>query len=52
MSSGYCILMDILGDKIEFKDAPKGMKTVKLSNCSRLGPRKSWIIAQKTIANI
>lgn len=52
MSSGYCILMDILGDKIEFKDAPKGMKTVKLSNCSRLGARKSWIIAQKTIANI
>ena len=52
MSSGYCILMNIAGDKIEFKDAPKGMKTVKLSNCSRLGARKSWIIAQKTIANI
>ena len=52
MSSGYCILMDINGNKVEFKDAPKGMKTVKLNNCKRIAGRKSWIIQLKIIQNI
>ena len=50
MSSGYCILMDIRGNKIEFKDAPKGMKTAKLNNCKRIQARKSWIMIEEKIA--
>lgn len=49
MSSGYCILMDIEGNKVEFKDAPKGMKTAKLSNCKRIQGRKSWIMIEKEL---
>ena len=49
MSSGYCVLMDIEGNKIEFKDATKGMKTAKLSNCKRIQGRKSWIIIEKEL---
>ncbi len=52
MSSGYAILMDITGIKINFKNAPKGMKTPKLSNMKRIGSRKSWIIQAETIQNI
>ena len=50
MSSGYCILMDIRGNKIEFKDAPKGTKTAKLNNCKRIQARKSWIMIEEKIA--
>lgn len=49
MSSGYCILMDIDGKKIDFTDAPKGMKTAKLSNCKRLTARKSVITTIKRL---
>lgn len=49
MSTGYAILMDIQGNKTEFKDAPKGMKTPKLANCKRVGARKSWIIQEQPI---
>lgn len=52
MSTGYAILMDINGNKISFADAPKGWKTPKLANCTRIGARKSWIMSQKTIQNI
>ena len=52
MSTGYAILMDIKGNKIEFKDAPKGFKTPKVVNMKRLGARKTWIISQQTIQNI
>ena len=52
MSSGYAILMDIHGNKIDFKDTPKGMKTPKLNNCKRIGSRKSWIIQEEVIQNI
>ena len=52
MSTGYAILMDIKGNKIEFKDAPKGFKTPKMVNMKRLGARKTWIISQQTIQNI
>ena len=44
MSSGYCVLMDIDGNKIDFSDKPKGFKTPKLSNLKRIGARKSCII--------
>jgi len=52
MSTGFAILMDIKGSKIDFANAPKGMKTSKLSNLRRIGSRKSWIIQVKTIQNI
>jgi len=45
MSTGYAILMDIDGKKIELKPIPK------LSKLIRKNGRKSWIISQKTIKN-
>ena len=44
MSSGYAILMDIEGNKIDFSDMPKGWKTPKLSNCKRISARKTWMV--------
>ena len=52
MSTGYAILMDIEGNKIDFSNAPKGMKTPKMTNMTRVSGRKSWIIQAKTIPNI
>lgn len=52
MSTGYAVLMDIHGNKIDFKNAPKGMKTPKLNNCKRIGARKTWIIQEEVIRNI
>ena len=49
MSTGYAILMDIEGNNIDLKDAPKGMKTPKLANCKRIGARKSWILQKQVI---
>ena len=45
MSSGYVILMDISGEKIDFSYLPKGLKTPKTSNLIRVKARTSWIIA-------
>lgn len=52
MSTGYAILMDIEGNKIDFSDAPKGMKTPKMANMTRISGRKSWIVQAKTIPSI
>ena len=49
MSSGYAILMDIDGKKIDFSHMAKGFKTPKLSNLKRIGARKTWIITQQSI---
>jgi hypothetical protein len=49
MSSGYAILMDIEGNKIDFSNAPKGMKTPKLIKCERISARKSWIMVVKPL---
>jgi len=49
MSTGYAILMDIEGSKIDFSDAPKGMKTPKLVNCKRIQARKTWIMQSKPL---
>lgn len=51
MSSGHAVLMNIDNQNIDFKNAPKGMKTPKMSNMKRIVARKSWLIEQKTIAN-
>ena len=44
MSSGYAILMDIKGKRIDFSNMPKGYKTPKMINLKRIGARKTWII--------
>jgi len=44
MSTGYAILMDIEGNKIDFSSTPRGMKTPKLSNCKRISARSSQMI--------
>ena len=49
MSTGYAILMDIYGNKIDFSFMPKGMKTPKLSNCKRISARKTWIITDEPL---
>ena len=46
MSTGYAILMDIEGNKINLKPIPK------FSKMERIQARKSWIISQEIIQNI
>ena len=46
MSTGYAILMNIFGEKVNLKPIPKFSKMV------RIGAGKSWIISQKVIPNI
>ena len=43
MSSGFVTLMDIFGNKIDFSDMLRGMKTPKLSNCKRILARRSCL---------
>lgn len=52
MSSGYAILMDLHGNKLDFSYLGKGKKTPKLSFCKRIGARKTWIIQEENILNI
>lgn len=49
MSSGYAVLMDIHGTKIDFITAPKGYKTPKLKNCKRITARSNAMIDSKPI---
>ena len=44
MSTGYAILMDIEGNKIDFSSMPKGMKIPKLCNCIRVTARDSVLV--------
>ena len=48
MSTGYAMLMDIEGKKVDFSHMPKGMKTPKLSNCRRIASRSSQMIIAMT----
>jgi len=50
MSSGYAVLMDIDGKKIDFSSMPKGFKTPKMVNLKRLAARSSCIVI--TVADI
>ena len=43
MSSGFVTLMDIFGNKIDFSNMLRGMKTPKLSNCKRILARRSCL---------
>lgn len=49
MSTGYAILMDIDGNKIDFSTMPKGYKTPKLSNCKRIASRKTTLVTQVAV---
>ena len=49
MSTGYAILMDIEGNKIDFTTMPKGYKTPKLSNCIRIASRKTTLVTQVVV---
>lgn len=44
MSTGYAILMDIEGNKIDFSSMPKGYKTPKMANLKRLSARSTWMV--------
>ena len=44
MSTGYAVLMDIDGKKIDFSTMPKGYKTPKMANLKRLEARSSWMV--------
>lgn len=50
MSSGYAILMNIEGSKIDFSNMPNGWKTPKLSNCKRISARKTWMVDECMVA--
>lgn len=49
MSTGYAILMDIDGSKVDFSSIPKGFKTPKLSNCKRITARTSQMVQELAI---
>ncbi len=49
MSTGYAILSDVDGNKIDFPSMPKGMKTPKLSNCIRISARSSVLVDKMII---
>ena len=44
MSSGYAVLMDIDGNKVDFSSLPKGYKTPKLCLCKRISARRDQLI--------
>lgn len=43
MSTGYVVLMDIDGNKIDFSAMPKGYKTPKIVKLKRLAARSTWM---------
>ena len=51
MSTGYVILMDVHGNKIDFSSAPKGWKTPKLNNLIRISSRKAVLMDNYVICD-
>ena len=49
MTTGYAVLMDIDGNKVDFSAMPKGYKTPKLSNCKRITARSTVMIQSMVI---
>lgn len=49
MSTGYAVLMDIDGNKVDFSYMPKGYKTPKLKNCKRITARNGWMVQEITV---
>lgn len=53
MSTGYTILMDIDGNKVDFSEMPNGYKTPKMINLKRVKARSSWMVTTiTTVQNI
>lgn len=53
MNSGFAILMNIDGTKIDFSHMPKGQKIPKLTNMTRISARSTTLcISQKITASI
>ena len=48
MSTGFVVLMDINGNKIDFSDMPRGYKTPKLMNLIRLNARSTVLCTRQT----
>ena len=44
MSTGYAVLMNVDGKKIDFSTMPRGYKTPKMANLKRLEARSSWMV--------
>jgi hypothetical protein len=44
MSTGYAVLMDADGQRADFSFMPKGKKTPKLCNCTRVSARRSVLV--------
>lgn len=49
MSTGYAVLMDIDGNKVDFSAMPRGYKTPKLSNCKRITARSTVMTQAKAV---
>lgn len=49
MSTGYTILMDFDGNKIDFSNMPRGFKTPRLNNCKRINARSSQMVCRQFI---
>ena len=49
MSTGYAVLMDINGNKIDFSSMPNGYKTPKLRNCKRITARTTQMVCQMEV---
>ena len=49
MSSGFAVLMDINNNKIDFSHMPRGYKTPKLSNLTRVNSRNSTLCIRAKI---
>lgn len=49
MNTGYAVLIDIEGNKIDFSTMPKGRKTPKLSNCKRITARSTVMTQVKVV---
>ena len=50
-STGYVVLIDIDGKKIDFSTMPKGCKTPKMVNLKRLEARSTWMITTMEITS-
>lgn len=50
MSTGYTILVDFDGNKIDFSNMPRGFKTPRLNNCKRINARSSQMVCKQFIS--
>ena len=46
-SSGFTVLMDVFGNRVDFDNMPRGLKTPKLLNCKKVSSRRSCLCVRK-----